>query len=74
MTPNRANVQKDGFVLGASLRKGLISPLPPVDGLARSTAQIRARGLRQLIRGLVEVHQTPARKLEKGKWKMENRN
>jgi hypothetical protein len=42
MAPDRTDVEKDGFVLFASLRKGSLSPFPPVDGLARGAAQIRA--------------------------------
>jgi hypothetical protein len=79
VTPDRPDVQKDGFVLLASLREGLVSPLLPVDRLARGTAQISARGLCQLVARGVETHAAPSQletrnwKMENGKWKLETR-
>ena len=43
VAPHRADVQQDGFVLGARPRKGLFAPFVPVHGLMVRRPQIRAR-------------------------------
>ena len=49
VAPDGADVEQDRLVLGARPGEGFLAPFVPVDRLMRGRAQIRARGIFQLI-------------------------
>ena len=53
VAPDRADIEQDGFVLGAGAGEGFFAPLVPGDGLVRGRAQVGAGGIAQTVRGMV---------------------
>ena len=51
VAPHRADVEKDGFILGAGAGEGFFPPFKPADGLMRGGAQIRAGRIFQTVIG-----------------------
>src|SRR4029077_16505011 len=49
VAPDRADIQQDGFIFGASARKSLFAPLVPFHWLMRGRAQVGTDGIRKAI-------------------------